>query len=304
VEERYGAAAHEQEACLCTPVGFDPELLRVIPNAVVERDYGCGDPTRWVRAGDRVLDLGSGSGKNAFICSQIVGATGAVIGVDRNVDMLALSRGAAAQVAEAIGFANVQFVDGAIEALDAPTSDGLPLIADGSVDVVLSNCVLNLVNPSDRDRLLANIRRVLAPGGRVAISDIVCDQLVPQHLQEDPDLWSGCISGAWEETAFLEAFRRLGFEQVHYADRSQDPWREVEGIEFRAGHPRWRPAWFLGLLPLSNRTSRLSSSLLTARQAPGSSPFRVKGVSPSMRSMVWRINRSVGRPTAAVMRRT
>ena len=234
VDERYGAAAHAQEACLCTPVGFDPELLRVIPNAVVERDYGCGDPTRWVRAGDRVLDLGSGSGKNAFICSQIVGATGAVIGVDRNVDMLALSRGAAAQVAEAIGFANVQFVDGAIEALDAPTSDGLPLIADGSVDVVLSNCVLNLVNPSDRDRLLANIRRVLAPGGRVAISDIVCDQLVPQHLQEDPDLWSGCISGAWEETAFLEAFRRLGFEQVHYADRSQDPWREVEGIEFRA----------------------------------------------------------------------
>ena len=69
VEERYGAAAHEQEACLCTPVGFDPELLRVIPNAVVERDYGCGDPTRWVRAGDRVLDLGSGSGKKAFICS-------------------------------------------------------------------------------------------------------------------------------------------------------------------------------------------------------------------------------------------
>jgi SAM-dependent methyltransferase len=235
VEERYGAAAHEQEACLCTPVGFDPELLRVIPNAVVERDYGCGDPTRWVRAGDRVLDLGSGSGKNAFICSQIVGAAGAVIGVDRNAEMLTLSRGAAAQVAEAIGYANVHFVDGSIEALDAPTSDGgALLVADASVDVVLSNCVLNLVNPSDRERLLANIRRVLAPGGRVAISDIVCDQLVPQHLQNDPDLWSGCISGAWEEASFLDAFRSLGFEQVHYADRSQDPWRTVEGIEFRA----------------------------------------------------------------------
>ena len=234
VEERYGAAALEQEACLCTPVGFDPELLRVIPKAVVERDYGCGDPTRWVRSSDRVLDLGSGSGKNAFICSQIVGADGAVIGVDRNVDMLALSRGAAAQVADAIGYANVQFVDGSIEALDALTSDGTPLVADASVDVVLSNCVLNLVNPSDRERLLANIRRVLAPGGRVAISDIVCDQVVPQHLQDDPDLWSGCISGAWEEASFLEAFRRLGFEQVHYTDRSVDPWRKLEGIEFRA----------------------------------------------------------------------
>jgi SAM-dependent methyltransferase len=100
--------------------------------------------------------------------------------------------------------------------------------------VVLSNCVLNLVNPSARDRLLANIRRVLAPGGRVAISDIVCDQVVPLRLQQDPDLWSGCISGAWQEQAFLEAFEALGFEQVRYADRSDQPWRVVEGIEFRA----------------------------------------------------------------------
>ena len=90
------------------------------------------------------------------------------------------------------------------------------------------------MNPSDRDRLLANIRRVLALSGRVAISDIVCCQVVPQHLQEDPDLWSGCISGAWEEASFLEAFLRLDFEQVHYTDRSVDPWRKLEGIEFRA----------------------------------------------------------------------
>ena len=208
--------------------------MEAIPRDVIERDYGCGDPTRWVQRGDRVLDLGSGSGKNAFICSQVVGADGWVTGVDRNASMLALSREAAARVAEAIGYANVRFLDGAIEALDAPGSDGAPLVADASVDVVLSNCVLNLVNPSARDRLLGNIQRVLAPGGRVAISDIVCDRPVPRHLQEDPELWSGCISGAWQEEAFLEAFRQRGFQDVRYADRSLDPWRELEGIAFRA----------------------------------------------------------------------
>ena len=234
VDDRYGAAALEQEACLCTPVAFNPKWLDVIPSEVVERDYGCGDPTRWVESGDTVLDLGSGSGKNAFICAQVVGADGAVIGVDRNADMLALSRGAAPVVAERIGYSNVRFVEGAIEALDASGPDGAPLIADASVDLVLSNCVLNLVNPSARVRLLANIRRVLRPGGRVAISDIVCDRPVPLALQQDPELWSGCISGAWEEQAFLDDFAALGFENVAYADRSEQPWKVVEDIEFRA----------------------------------------------------------------------
>jgi len=234
VQQRYGAAAAEREACLCTPVAFDATLLEVIPAEVVERDYGCGDPTRWVQSGDTVLDLGSGSGKNAFICAQVVGAGGRVLGVDRNAEMLALSRAAAPVVAQRIGVANVEFLEGAIEALDAPTANGQPLVADASVDLVLSNCVLNLVNPSARERLLANIRRVLRPGGRVAISDIVCDQPVPLALQQDPELWSGCISGAWQEQAFLADFVALGFENVHYADRSSEPWRVVEGIEFRA----------------------------------------------------------------------
>ena len=234
VEERYGAAAHAQEACLCTPVAFDLSLLQAIPREVVERDYGCGDPTRWVKPGDTVLDLGSGSGKNAFICAQLIGSAGAVIGVDRNVEMLNLARQAAPVVAERIGFANVRFVEGAIEALEAPQVDGAPLIADRSIDVVLSNCVLNLVNPADRQNLLANIRRVLRPGGRLAVSDIVCDKPVPLALQQDPELWSGCISGAWQEEVFLQDFRALGFEKVSYADRSDQPWQVVEDIEFRA----------------------------------------------------------------------
>ena len=105
---------------------------------------------------------------------------------------------------------------------------------DASIHVVLSNCVLNLVNPLSRQRLLPNIRRALAPGGRVAISEIVCDQSVPMHLQQDPVLWSGCISGLWQEDDFLKDFRELGLEQVTCADLSEQPWRTLEGIEFRA----------------------------------------------------------------------
>ena len=91
IQERYGSAALEKESCLCTPVGFNPVLLEAIPQEVIERDYGCGDPTKYVQKNDIVLDLGSGSGKNAFICAQIVGKEGKVIGVDQNPDMLSLS---------------------------------------------------------------------------------------------------------------------------------------------------------------------------------------------------------------------
>ena len=234
IDARYGAAAQAKESCLCTPVAFNKKLLEVIPSNVVERDYGCGDPTRWVKENDFVLDLGSGSGKNAFICSQIVGKQGAVIGVERNDEMLKLARESAPIVGEKIGFINVRFLKGSIEELDKQQANGALLISNQSIDVILSNCVLNLVNPSKRNELLINIRRVLRPHGRIAISDIVSNKPVPISLQKDPDLWSGCISGAWEEKEFLKDFRSLGFENVHYVDRSKDPWKVIEGIEFRS----------------------------------------------------------------------
>ena len=171
--------------------------------AVVTPPVGCGLEMRcWTSEVE--------AEKNAFICSQVVGATGRVIGVDRNADMLALSRSAAPVLAERIGYANVCFLEGAIEALDANDAEGEPLVADASVDVVLSNCVLNLVNPSARQQLLQNIRRVLRPAGRVAISDIVCDRPVPMALQQDAELWSGCISGAWLEEDFSGGFPSAG----------------------------------------------------------------------------------------------
>ena len=195
VEDRYGAAAHAKEACLYTPVSSEPKLLEVIPIEVVEKDYGCGDPTRWVKKGDAVLDLGSGGGKNAFIYAQIVGQKGTVIGIDRNVEMLELAKKAAPVVGEKIGFSNVTFIKGAIESLDEKQSDKSPLIPDSSIDLVISNCVLNLINPSNRNKLLRNIQRVLRTGGRLAISDIVSNKKGPLALQQDADLWSGCISG-------------------------------------------------------------------------------------------------------------
>ena len=140
IQERYGSAAQEKESCLCTPVGFNPVLLEAIPQEVIERDYGCGDPTKYVQKNDIVLDLGSGSGKNAFICAQIVGKEGKVIGVDQNPDMLSLSRSASKEVTKNIGFNNTEFLEGSIEKLDELDKDLNPLIA----------CLL-YTSPSPRD---------------------------------------------------------------------------------------------------------------------------------------------------------
>ena len=233
IQERYGAAAIEKESCLCTPVSFNPKYLEAIPEEVIERDYGCGDPTKWVRINDVVLDLGSGSGKNAFICAQIVGKGGQVIGVDQNQDMLNLSRESIEYVAQKIGYKNTKFIKGSIEKLDEIDINLNPIIKDKSIDIILSNCVLNLVNPASRNNLLNNIKRVLKSNGRIAISDIVSNKKVPLELQKDPDLWSGCISGAWYEPEFIEDFKKLGFKNLNFAERSSEPWKVIEDIEFR-----------------------------------------------------------------------
>ncbi|MFV1968785.1 MAG: methyltransferase domain-containing protein [Pirellulaceae bacterium] len=262
VHTRYSGAAHKKEASLCCPVQYRREYLQVIPEEILERDYGCGDPTPYVREGETVVDLGSGGGKTCYILSQAVGPSGRVIGVDCNQEMLALARRYREQVAAKLGYANVEFHFGLIQdlALDlesvAEEASGLkihdaqdwialrqveqrlrherPMIADESVDCVVSNCVLNLVCPEDRHALFADVFRVLRLGGRVAISDIVSDEDVPEHLQRDPELWSGCISGAFREDRFLKAFEEAGFYGIQIAARQAEPWRTVEGIEFRS----------------------------------------------------------------------
>ena len=262
VRSRYSGAARAREAELCCPVSYDPRFLKAIPDEVIARDYGCGDPSSHVRSGETVLDLGSGSGKICFIASQVVGPSGQVIGIDVNDDMLALARRAAPEVARAIGYSNVRFGKGGIqdlalnlERLDAhldrgPVRSGAdldrldaeiarlraeePLVPTDSVDVVVSNCVLNLVRPEQKALLFGEIFRVLRRSGRAVISDIVADEDVPEPLQRDPELWSGCISGAFREDRFLEAFEEAGFYGVSVTARAEAPWRTVEGIEFRS----------------------------------------------------------------------
>ncbi|MFW6039170.1 MAG: methyltransferase domain-containing protein [bacterium] len=263
VLDRYAHAAERVEPALCCPTdGYDKALLEKLPDEIVEKDYGCGDPSRWVGEGDAVVDLGSGAGKACYIMAQKVGATGRVIGVDFNDPMLRLARKYQDEMAEKLGYANVAFHKARIEdlALDLDKAqqhlaqqpvdsverlsdfeaecDRLrredPLIPDQSVNVVVSNCVLNLVRPPEKTKLFSEIHRVLKRGGRAVISDIVCDEDPTPQILAAPELWSGCIAGAFREDHFLEMFERAGFYGIEVVSRQDTPWRTIDGIEFRS----------------------------------------------------------------------
>lgn len=262
VRDRYAKGAQTVEPALCCAVDYDPRYLAAIPKEVIERDYGCGDPSRYLRPGETVLDLGSGTGKICFIASQVVGPSGKVIGIDMTDEMLVLARKSAPEVAEKVGYANVEFRRGRIQDLGldldalehtlrttpiSGVADFLemeslvgrlrrekPLINDASIDVIISNCVLNLVSTSDKKQLFTEMLRVLKNGGRAVISDIVCDEPVPADMQANAELWSGCIAGAFTETGLLEAFEEAGFCGIRISEFSATPWKTIEGIEFRS----------------------------------------------------------------------
>ncbi|MCA9254557.1 MAG: methyltransferase domain-containing protein, partial [Phycisphaerales bacterium] len=263
VRQRYSDGAREAEPGLCCPSStYDKKYLAAIPAEVIEKDYGCGDPTAWAEPGMTVLDLGSGAGKACYIISQRVGPDGRVIGIDMNDDMLALARKHQKTVADNVGWANVSFRKAKIqdlrldldksgawlqrhpikspedlskfEAFCADLAASEPVIPDNSVDLIVSNCVLNLVRPEDKAQLFREMFRVLRKGGRAVISDVVCDEDVPEHMTRDENLWSGCLSGAYREDLFLKAFEDAGFHGVEVVKYDHNAWQTVEGIEFRS----------------------------------------------------------------------
>jgi len=210
VKERYGAVARSGGGCcgaggappqtISTLVGYSAGELAAVPEGA-DLGLGCGNPTAFaqLRAGETVLDLGSGAGLDCFLAAQRVGASGRVIGVDMTPEMLERARANAAR----IGAANVEFRQGEIE--------NLPL-EDGSVDVVISNCVINL--SPDKPRVFREIARVLKPGGRMHVSDIVLHGELPDALKQTAEAYSACISGAWQKDDYLAAIRDAGLAGV------------------------------------------------------------------------------------------
>jgi len=228
----YAEAAREPKTEICQPISIDQRLLAHIPDDVIARSYGCGSPVLAAAPaeGETVLDLGSGAGMEAFIASRLVGRAGRVIGVDMTPDMLRCASHASRTVAQRLGYRNVSFARALLEALP---------LASGSVDAVISNCVINL--SPEKLRVFAEIRRVLKPGGRVVVSDIVSRQPLPPEIRFNPRLKGECIAGAMTEQKLISALRKLGFVGIEVLSKNE--WRTVDEIAFDTLTVRaYRPA--------------------------------------------------------------
>ena len=257
-QERYGAAADVSEEALCCPVDYDAAALSHIPQSILDIDYGCGDPTVYAEEGQTVLDLGSGSGKHVFMIAKKVGPNGRVIGIDKTPAMLEKSRAGIPEVMVNLGFPKpmVEFRRGLIENLKVDLDDFARLtqdrkidsydaleeieqaleqcvmIPDESIDLVVSNCVLNLVDDDRKKQLMQEIYRVIKKTGSVAISDIVADRPIPEHLKKDDNLWTGCLSGAFQWHEFHQAFAAVGFHGM--TEVKSYFWQRVEDINFHS----------------------------------------------------------------------
>lgn len=278
VRRRISDLAHRPGPASWGPVPYDPMYLDLVPLEVQRRDHGCGDPTRFLREGDRVLDLGSGSGKGAYVAAQVVGPSGWVIGIDCHREMLALARKHLDRFAERVGFANIDFRCGLIQDLRldldelgavlsaCPIRDQWgylelrdmeerlrredPLISDASVDATIANGVLNLVRPEDQARAFAEMFRALRPGGRAIICDLACDGELPEAFRSDPDFWAEGLGGALSVEAFHRALKTAGFRDVHLAARREYPARVERAVAFRlVTLVATKPDPSVGLLP-------------------------------------------------------
>jgi arsenite methyltransferase len=215
VRGEYGQAARQAKqggSSCCTSVGpisvdaitgnlYRPDETKELPQAALAASLGCGNPTALIdlHPGETVLDLGSGGGIDVLLSARRVGPTGRVYGLDMTDEMLALAR----DNQQKAGVHNAEFLKGEIENIPLP---------DGSVDVIISNCVINL--SPEKDRVLAEAWRVLKPGGRFAVSDIVVRGKVSADIRQSIELWMGCVAGAMEEEEYRERLAEAGFESI------------------------------------------------------------------------------------------
>ena len=213
IQAKYGAAARQAATssgcCGSSGCGANPITSDIysdgqrgeLPREAVNASLGCGNPTALIelRRGETVLDLGSGGGIDVLLSARRVGPDGKVYGLDMTDEMLALAR----ENQRKAGAANVEFLKGEIEHIPLP---------DQSVDVIISNCVINL--SADKDRVLTEAFRVLKPGGRFAVSDVVTRGEIPAAIRDDIEAWTGCIAGALDEHDYREKLERIGFSNV------------------------------------------------------------------------------------------
>jgi SAM-dependent methyltransferase len=213
-----GSRGSEQESCC----GKKPYIVPDHPVPEAELGLSCGNPLAFghIREGDVVLDLGSGAGKDVFLAAQKVGPKGRAVGVDMTPEMLALARKNTARFLATTGLSNVEFREGLIEQLP---------VEDASVDLVISNCVINL--STDKPQVFREIFRVLKTDGKMIVSDIVLNRPLPEAAKNDEDLYSSCIAGALLRQDYLGAIREAGFVRVEMlsdrtykaSDSSDDP---------------------------------------------------------------------------------
>jgi SAM-dependent methyltransferase len=221
VKAFYQDAAVSEKTDIVNPIGYPEKFISHIPPARRFRGYGCGSPVleAGLSPGERVLDLGSGLGIECFIAAPLVGPRGRVYGVDMLESMLSKSQAGAAEVAANLGYANLEFKSGYLEAL--------PLEPE-SIDLVLSNCVINL--SVHKRRTFAEIHRVLRPGGRLVIADVVCDTEPPAAIKNDDVLRGECLAGALTQKDLFGLLHESGFTAVCALKRF--PYRQVQGHQF------------------------------------------------------------------------
>jgi len=259
-----GAAADELEIhrqSICSVERYDSQFLKNVPKTVIDADLGCGNPTKYLKEGDAVLDIGCGAGMNCYIATQIVGSKGSVTGVDFTPSMLEVARDSEKEFrAQTPNAAPLRFVAAAANdlALDLEWADKqlsknpvssqeslhsyltnaseqrscCPAIEDGTIDSVISNCVINLLDDVDKPSVFREIYRVLKPGGRFAISDNVSNIPVPDEVKTDRVMWSACYAGVLQEQEFYDQLEEAGFVDIRIEVRNPDPALTIESLVF------------------------------------------------------------------------